>query len=55
MATLNHIESEHIERLQPHELVGLLRILLYAEAKHRRASVHVPLQIYVSDDGEDGA
>jgi len=55
MSALNRIEAEHIQRLQPHELVTLLRILLHAEAKQRRAAaiVHVPLQINVPDDGED--
>jgi hypothetical protein len=55
MSALNRIEAQHIERLKPHELVMLLQILLYAEAKQRRAnaSIHVPLQINVPDDGED--
>jgi hypothetical protein len=54
MSYLNRIESDHVARLEPHELVMLLRFLLYAEAKHRPVAVHVPLQIYVPDDGEDG-
>jgi hypothetical protein len=54
MNYLNRVESDHIARLKPHELPTLLRLLLYAKAKHRPVSVHVPLQIYVPDDGEDG-
>ena len=54
MNHLNQIESDQVARLKPHELATLLRLLLYAEAKDRLASVHVPLQIHVPDDGEDG-
>jgi len=54
MSALNNIEPEHVKLLKKHELLKLLRILLYSEAKNRRASVHVPLQIDVPDGGEDG-
>ena len=53
MKRLHQIEPEHIARLQPGQLVGLLRILLYAEARGGNVAVHVPTQIYVPDGGED--
>lgn len=54
MNTLHVIESDDIQRLQPGQLVGLLRVLLHAEAKPTDAHVLVPAQITVSDGGEDG-
>jgi hypothetical protein len=53
MKKLHRIEAEHIARLAPGQLVGLLRILLYASARPGGATVHVPTQIYVPDGGED--
>ena len=54
MSSLNCIESKHIKQLRPHQLIRLLRILLYSEAKKGHAEVHVPLEIEVNDEGEDG-
>lgn len=54
MTYLNHIESKEIESLSSGELAGLLRKLLYAEAKERMVTIHVPLQITIADGGEDG-
>ncbi len=54
MKQIHQIEAEHIDRLQPAQLVGLLRKLLYAEANGQKVVVHVPEQITVPDGGEDG-
>lgn len=54
MNTLHVVESSDIQRLQPGQLVGLLKVLLHAEAKPYDAQVLVPDQIMVADEGEDG-
>jgi hypothetical protein len=57
MSKLNQITSDEIERLKPAELVDLLRILLHAEARLNcisNAGIHVPHQITVADEGNDG-
>ena len=54
MKKLHTIEAVHIARLQPGQLVTLLRTLLYCEARPGGQAVHVPQQIYVPDGGEDG-
>ena len=57
MASITQITAEEIERLQPNELVHLLRILLHAEARLHcvnRSGIHVPHQITVADGGNDG-
>jgi hypothetical protein len=54
MKQIHQIEAEHIGRLQPAQLVGLLRKLLYAEVNVQKVVVHVPEQITVPDGGEDG-
>jgi len=51
------VEAEHIKRLEPRQLVRLLRQLLYLEAERHgipRSATNVPLQICVPDGGEDG-
>jgi hypothetical protein len=51
------VEPNHIERLEPEQLVRLLRQLLYLEAERHgipRSATNVPLQISVPDGGEDG-
>lgn len=55
MKTLHTIEADHISRLAPGQLVTLLRTLLYCEARPGGQAVHVPQQISVPDDGEDGS
>jgi hypothetical protein len=57
MNTLNRSEGEQIGHLKPQELARLLRILLHSEAVKRNVlkhGIHVPLEIFVSDGGEDG-
>ncbi len=51
------VQPEHIERLEPGELVRLLRQLLHLEAERYGipgSATSVPLQISVPDGGEDG-
>lgn len=51
------VEAELIERLDPGQLVRLLKQLLYLEAERHalpRSAPSVPLQISVPDGGEDG-
>ncbi len=51
------VEAEHIGRLGQYQLTRLLRMLLWVEAdKHGlcKSGIHVPLEINVSDGGEDG-
>ena len=57
MANLFEVKHEDIEALKPDQCVDLLRRLLICEAqKHQLAikELHVPLNIFVPDDGEDG-
>jgi hypothetical protein len=57
MQNLNKIEPKHIAQLEPVQLVALLRILLFAEARDRgiaKTGIHVPAAITVADGGEDG-
>jgi len=57
MKRINEITYTEIGRLDPLQLVKLLRILLHAEARQRgilKAGIHVPLNIVVPDGGEDG-
>ena len=57
MPTITEVTSEDVERLSSNQLVELLRILLYAEARKHcvsKAGIHVPFQITVPDGGNDG-
>ncbi len=54
---LFNIEGEDIQRLSAIDLTRLLKKLLYMEADAHniaRSAQYVPLDICVSDDGEDG-
>ena len=57
MGLFTRVTSEDIKRLNPQQLVELLRILLHCEAKvhgMHGSSISVPLNINVPDGGEDG-
>jgi hypothetical protein len=54
---LFEVEPTQIARLEPEQLVRVLRQLLYLEAERHgipRSATNVPLQISVPDGGEDG-